>query len=223
MSFDLTAYLKQQVMQQHPLFLANEDSNQRQQYLVHLVALQLHLLAQTDQTECLTQIQHQQVDWLNRLCITHIETHPLSQQYFQTVQAKLTSASQTVAQITMIELAQLEQISNLGVAGIQELLQNQYELMAQYVDDWFLADIERNDLITTSYTGEQNNVADFNQVMQEFNQMLQQQIHHGTQGQHDGHHQRTPDPIVAAVATLYKVLNPCIALFIICYVFHFIF
>lgn len=222
MAFDLLSYISQQVGQQHTGLFADEDKNAKQRYVTHLIALQFYQLIQvvkSDSNAAYQIIQQQDATWLSQKASQHIQQEALATQFFQPIQSKIAAANEKIAATILQELLQLDQTAQLGISGIKELLEGQYPWMQNDVEAWFWDSVGLPEYKVVEAT-EHNDEADFNQVMKEFSQMIQQQAEHTANTTPDV--QTVQEVGTQHISTLYRVLNPMIALAIIIGLFNII-
>lgn len=222
MAFDLLSYISQQVGQHHTGLLADEDKNAKQRYVTHLIALQFHQLIQIVKNEAHNAyqiIQQQDVMWLSQKTSQHIQQETLATQFFQPIHSKVAAANEKIAATILQELLQLDQTAQLGISGIKELLEGQYSWMQNDVEAWFWDSVRLPEYKVVEET-QHNDEADFNQVMKEFSQMIQQQAAHTANT--SAKVQTEQEMNIQHIGTFYRVLNPVIALAIIIGLFNII-
>ncbi|OUY05683.1 hypothetical protein [Acinetobacter populi] len=224
MAFDFISYIAQQVGQQQPNLLADQSKQVKNQYLIHLIAFQLSALIETtqhDENKVYEKIQQLDSAWLVDMTQHTITQDQRASEYFQPIATKLSDSNHKIATIIINEFAQLDQNAHLGVAGIKELLDGQYAWMQDQVEQWFWDSIDHPEL-KLSTSSQPADEPDFNEIMQEFNHMLQQQAQHNPQD-HTAPHTPVAEITPIAPSTFFKILNPLIALLIILWIFSFIF
>lgn len=219
MAFDFLNYISQQVGQQQPTLLAGEEKSFKHRYIIHLVAFQLNQLMQCskkDSTLAYQKIQQLDADWLVQLSTRQIEQDTVAATFFQHIQSKIAESHQKIAALILNELSQLDQTAQLGALGINELLDGQYPWLQQEVEPWFWDSIGHPEFKITREAQQPD--TDFNQVMKEFSQIIQQQAQQPPE--HDTHlliddSNTTPQQ----ASCFYRIINPVIAISIILFLF----
>lgn len=205
MAFDFVSYITQQVEQQHPNLFAEEGKAKKLAFITHLISLQLAKLIelqQKDSEQAYQFIQSRDHEWLSR----KTQQHAIHDDFYQPIQPKLADANTRIATTLLSELDQLDQNASLGQPGIQELLDGQYHWMQNQVQDWFWDSIGQPQYkLAEPKTDDQ---AEFQQVMKEFSQIIQQQAQ---QVEHTHARLQPEQPIAIPVGLFYVILNPVIA------------
>ncbi|GAA5008421.1 hypothetical protein GCM10023206_14920 [Acinetobacter puyangensis] len=224
MAFDFISYIAQQVGQQQPNLLADEPKQVKNRYLIHLIAFQLSALietAQQDENKVYEKIQQLNSNWLADITQQTITHDQQALEYFQPISTKLSDISHKVATLMINEITQLDQNAHLGISGIKELLDGQYVWMQDQVEQWFWDSINHPEFKSLT-SAQPSNEPDFDEIMQEFNHMLQQQAQHNPQD-HATTHSTLADVTPIAPSIFFKILNPLIAFVLILWIFSFIF
>lgn len=211
MSFDLVSYLIQQAEQQQ-LLCCPDDMPEKEQHITHLVALALAKLiaaVQHQADDVHQKIVEQQSAWLTEQLSRHISSETQAQQFFQPLQQHLDGCIEKFSQFIVAELAQLERNTQFGAAGLRELLDGQYTWMQSLVQPWFWDSIGQPQYKIEPIATEDNQpAADYDQIMQEISQMVQQADQKAVE---------YIEPKAACIC--FRVLNPLIALAIIIWQF----
>lgn len=222
MAFDFLGYISQQLEQQHFNLFADETKSLKQRYITHLIAFQLNQLielGQQDRQALHQKIQNLDANWLVNTTSQQIAQDTSASNFFEPIQPKLHDSQYKIANLILNELLQLDLTSQLGASGLKELLDGQYPWLQDEAEPWFWDSIGHPELKTTEST--QPTDTDFNQVMKEFSQMIQQQAQNHPE--HDDYalaeHSQTEQKIVSCG---YRIANPIIAFFIIVFLFKII-
>lgn len=179
MAFDFVGYIDTALASQHSALLPNQISDTRSVYFKHLIAFTMHDYIQRFEYEPDTTYQllhHQKPDLVlstAQAVLNVIRQHEAASTFFAPIQTDLIPVASTVSQRIADELLALDQQSHLGITGIHELLSQQYQYIQPMVLPWFWQAI---DTVAPHETLSQ--VVDAQQVMHEFNQILQQTGQH---------------------------------------------
>ncbi len=215
MAFDFVSYIHQQIEQQS---FSNTQAPEKP-FLIHLISLQLAELIdliQHDAGHTYEKIKQTDAAWLSNHADQFINNDALAHSYFHPQLEQQPQINQQIAQTILQELRQLDDNAGLGILGIQELLEGQYNWMQEQIEPWFWDSIGHPEYKTDEQS-HSDSTPNFNEVMKEFNQMIHQQI------QHDDEQSQELQPTAAITipeaSTLFKCLNPLIALAIIIWLF----
>lgn len=224
MAFDFVSYIKQQVEQQHPSLLADEDKIVRKRYVRHLIGLQLaelHQSIQKDADDTYDKIKQQDDDWLVQITQKRLDKDSEAVAFFKPIWGgKLNTCSHKVAKVILNELSQLDENSGLGIEGIEELLSGQYVWLQDRVLPWFWDTVGHPEFKQVEAASAESDAATTEDVMKEFNQLIQQQRDAHTQKHEHSVATEQTIPKPQEIGTVYKILAPLIALFILIFLFQ---
>ena len=204
MAFDFVSYIDTALAPQHSSLLPEQISDTRSVYFKHLIAFTLHDFIQRFEHEPDTSYQllhHQEPELVfstAQAVVNHIRQHEAAATFFAPIQSELTPLASSVSQRIADELLALEQVSNLGTAGIRELLTAQYQHIQPSVLPWFWQAIG----IAAPNTPQEQAV-DTQTVMHEFNHMMQQTSHQIDSSSD----QQTAQPINSSPSTITHTVN----------------
>lgn len=203
MAFDLIHYFAEQIKIQKPRLLLNTPAEQRQTHLKEFNALSFGKLISLFRKD--EQKIYQEIHSQDPLYIQEVSRHLTTSPHLQSSLAK-TDLEHVISEILHLQLNELKQLDETGhykLRGMRELLLGQIEHLSGQAPDWVWSTNELNELIGSQPIAQE--AVSLDDTMKEFKQMVTQH--------HDSH--VVAEPVVAAVPTWSKVVEPIVALAIL--------
>lgn len=172
MAFDFVSYIESTFTA--ATVLPEQTGEQKQQYMLHIIAIVIHVYHQEFQQDAATSYQllkQKSPEIVQRITQRSLEImlqQESATQFFTPIQSSLSDVTHRITQHIADELLALDDMSHLGIEGIQELLVQQYEAIQPLVQPWFWSAIDHTPLAAVVEAP-----VDAQAVMHEFNQMMQ--------------------------------------------------